>query len=111
MFKGKKTGFVIAAVAIMAFANMTLASNKGEGDKRKADSFKLNYTHSKLSVPFTLKNNLKFDRASLTSFTKSDKFVLYSSVMTYRRGNVVYMMPVKQKVFLPRFIKTAPDKK
>lgn len=111
MLQRKRTRLAIAAIAIFAFANITIASNTGEGETRKkASSFKMSFTPSKVSVPFTLKNNLRYEGSHIISYTKTDKFALYSSVMTYRKGNVVYMIPVKQKVLLPRFIKQAPEK-
>ena len=58
----------------------------------------MSFTPSKVSVPFTLKNNLRYEGSHITSYTKNEKFALYSSVMTYRKGNVVYMIPIKVAV-------------
>lgn len=112
MLSNKLTKGIFAAVLMLALTNMTLATNKGDGEtKKKSAGFKMSFTPSRVSVPFSMKKTLKYDNTRLTTFSKGEKFVLYSSVMTYRKGNIVYMIPVKQKLVLPSFLKLSPEKK
>ena len=112
MLSGRKTRFAFAVLGILAIANIALASTTGDGENRKkASGLKLSFASTKVSVPFSMKANLRYEKTSLGTFTKTSKFILYSSSMTYRKGNVVYIMPVKQKTILPQFIKCSPDKK
>ena len=79
-------------IGIVALA---LASSGGGDKKRSAvrsDITPLN------SSGFTLKSGPKYTGSLMYSAQKNKSFVLYSTVVTYQKGNTIYVLPYKYKM-------------
>ena len=88
---------LIAVSAVAAFA--TLGDGKIKAGKSKgsllSDKSDVN-SHS-----FSLKSGYTF-RGNQVINTQSNKYISLNTVVTYQRGNVTYILPLKKKVMLDK---------
>lgn len=109
----RRTAILIAALcvsSIVAFASM------GGGGERKKKSAPL---LSGLSVvepclkptlgTFSLKSSFNY-RGNQLLEEKHERFVMYNSVVTYKNGNTIHILPYKHKVILQKFKTPTPEK-
>jgi len=73
---------------------------------RKSNKVKLNINAAgtlKKSIAFNLKSGLVFKGSTLLSNQQIGNTLFSKGLMTYRKGNIVYIMPFKQKMLIPQF--------
>ncbi|HNP54255.1 MAG TPA: hypothetical protein PKK69_06545 [Ferruginibacter sp.] len=54
-----------------------------------------------LSLAFSNNNGLHYKGSLLLSEKKENQSLVSSSLMTFQKGNTIYILPVKQKIFVP----------
>lgn len=89
---------VLFLVGIFAFAD--------RGGFIKKDKPRLNIeTHGNLknSIPFNLKSGLKYDGSRIINTQRVGGSVVTESVVSYKKGNVVYLIPYKQRIATPEY--------
>jgi len=102
---------VLCASSIVAFASMG-----GGGDKKKKSAPLLS-TPAAASVclkptlsTFSLKSSFNYRGSQLLNpEKKSESFVMYNSVITYKNGNTIHILPYKHKVILQKFKTPTPE--
>ena len=98
------TQYVIAATGIRV--------RSGGEDKGKTENASGNFSNLKSTVKFSIKDNYRINagNAFLNSNKTSEDFKTQSSIVTYKKGNVVYLLPYKTQsgIKLPGFIKASP---
>lgn len=55
----------------------------------------------KKSLSLSFNNGLKYKGSLLLSEKKENQSFVSSSLMTFQKGNTIYILPVKQKIFVP----------
>jgi|SRR5579871_1090324 len=87
---GLFSSLLIVAVAL-AFAS------KGGGKKKNAP-VKNNFVPVSTTNGFTLRNYVPFSGSHFVTQEKADKSFSFNTVVTYQKGNTVFIMPYKYKV-------------
>lgn len=57
----------------------------------------------KNSISFNLKSGLVYRGSSILSKTQIGNSVVTDALISYKKGNTVYILPYKQKVLIPDF--------
>lgn len=90
---------MFCGVSWMAFAD------RG-GFIKKTNKVRLNINTSttlKKSIAFNLKSGLVFKGSSLLSNQQVGNTLFSKGLMTYRKGNTVYITPFKQRMLIPQY--------
>jgi hypothetical protein len=99
----RQTGISVLLVII---AGLAFASKGGGGDKKNNPSLKDNFTP--IRNGFTLKTGSSYAGSHIFSQEKSNNKLSLNTVITYQKGNTVYILPYKYKVNASSFSSTAP---
>lgn len=110
-----KYGFIVVAaftIAQYVIAATGIRIRSGGEDKGKSATTSGNFSNIKSTVTFSIKDHYKVNagNAFMNANKSAENFKLQNSIVTYKKGNVVYLLPYKNQsgVKLPGFIKTTP---
>jgi hypothetical protein len=95
-----RTGFFCALLFIavaLAFAS------KGGGDKKKNITFKNDFVPIRTTNGFTLKSGVSYSGSRFLSAEKNNKAFSYNTIVTYQKGNTIYILPYRYKVNIGPF--------
>jgi hypothetical protein len=102
MKKSFKKLFILTI--LFSVVNIALA-DKGSRKKSKAKtSINLNIiTPGSLrsSIPFNFSSGLSYKGSFLTSQLTLGSCIMNSSIVTYEKGNTIYIIPYKQSIIMP----------
>ena len=99
----KKT--LISCAMIGAVALAAVASSGG-GKKKSEAPLKPIYTPIRTTNGFTLKAGPSYTGSHILSSERSRNFITYSTVVTYQKGNTVYILPQQVRSNLKPTFKT-----
>ncbi|WP_162915633.1 hypothetical protein [Paraflavitalea soli] len=99
----KKT--LISCAMIGAVALAAVASSGG-GKKKSEAPLKPIYTPIRTTNGFTLKAGPSYTGSHILSSERSRNFITYSTVVTYQKGNTVYILPQQVKSAIKPTFKT-----
>jgi hypothetical protein len=90
--------------ALMCLYGVSFGSFVGTGDKKdnKDNSTKV-YSNLKSTMHFSLKNGMQYRNNKITGVQRTEKSLIYNSIVTYHKGNTIYIIPYKQSTFLSKF--------
>ena len=93
---------LLALTALFLVVNVAVA-DRGTGKKSKSKVALNIATPSTLknSIQFNLKSGLTYKGSLLTDQQSLGKAILNSSIITYQKGNTVYIIPYKNKIIMP----------
>lgn len=91
----KKSFIFVGMIGVVVLA---LASSGGGGKKKNTASLKSEFIPVRTLSGFTLKAGPHYTGSYIFSTQKNKNFVLYNSVITYEKGNVIYILPYQYKV-------------
>jgi len=96
---------VMVAITQFVFAVSGIKSNGGDDKSRNHSNC---FSNIKSTVTFSLKSKLQFNSSIMTPNTQ-ENFVMYNTIVTYRKGSVTYILPYKTRsIKLPGFISMGP---
>jgi hypothetical protein len=77
----------------------------GAGDKKdnKEKNTPNAFSNLKSSMNFSLRNGMLYRGNKVVTTQRCEKSVFYNSVITYSKGNTIYIIPHKQSLFLSKF--------
>jgi hypothetical protein len=102
LIKRKVATAVLATASVAAFA--TLGDDGGKNGAKISSSRNIVNTFS-LRTPYNYRSN------NLFAPSKSQKFIMLNTVVTYQKGNATYILPLKKKVLLDKIkFNPAPPK-
>ena len=87
---------IITVLVVMAI--LTFASKGGGGNKKNNNSYKNSFTPIRSVSSFTLKSSPSYTSTSIYGLQKDNKKLSFSSMITYEKGNTIYILPYKYKV-------------
>jgi hypothetical protein len=93
LIKRKLATTVLISASLAAFATLGDGGKKGD----HATSEKLSAKTFSLRTSYNYKSNSLFNTPP-----KSSNFIMLNTVVTYQKGNAVYVMPLKKKVLLDK---------
>jgi len=83
---------LLFAVVALAFAS------KGGGDKKKNNGIKNDFVPIRTTTGFTLKSGIAYTGNHFLTSEKNNKVFSYNTIVTYQKGNTIFIMPYKYKV-------------
>lgn len=91
MLKKSLTSFLLLGVVALALAS------SGGGKNKKKSSIQTNFSCGTGPSGISLKSGSTFT-GSFSIGQKSSRFVLYNTVVTYQKGNTIFILPYKYKL-------------
>ncbi len=90
------------ATALLVTASAGAFATLGDGGKKSASST-INASSTRLTAKnFSLRSGYNYKANNLFTPTKPAKFIMMNTAVTYHKGNVTYILPVKKKVILDK---------
>lgn len=90
---------LLVSALLIAVVGLADASKGGGGEKKKDDtSFKKNFTPIRTTSGFTLKAGPTLTANYFLNTEKTSKYVSFNTLVTYQKGNSIYVMPYHYKV-------------
>ena len=82
---------------------LTTWADKGVGKNKKKIALTLNTNNSLSSntFSFNLKTGLKYTGSLINGVESNNNSVFVSTLVTYQKGNAIYIVPYKQKTIVP----------
>lgn len=99
----KKTLISCAMIGAVALAAV---GSSGGGKKKSEAPLKPIYTPIRTTNGFTLKAGPSYTGSHILSSERSRNFITYSTVVTYQKGNTVYILPQQVKSNIKPTFKT-----
>jgi len=90
----KKT---LASITLIGVVGLALASSGGGKGKSKTP-IETGFATNKSNTGFTIKAGPRYTGSQLFSSEKAGNVVLFNSIVTYQKGNTVYILPYKYKM-------------
>ena len=90
----KKSIICCAMIGAVAVA----VASSGGGDKRKSEPLKPEFTPIRTTNGFTLKAGATYMGSNLLSSVRGYNLVTYNTIVTYQKGNTVYILPQQIKI-------------
>ena len=93
---------------ILIFCGIGLFAFADRGGFVKKDKPQMNIqSHGTLknSIPFNLKSGLKYRGSEILNMHRVGNSIVAESVVSYRKGNTVYLVPYKQRIVTPQYSK------
>ncbi len=93
---------IVLLSAILNGIMLTTLADRGVGKKKAKISLNIasNVPLSR-SLSFNLKSGLKYTGTLLGHVENAKGSVLYNTLVTYQKGNTIFVIPFKQKVVVP----------
>ena len=94
----------MASVLLLAVVGLTFASKGGGGDKDKKNSsipLKTEFVPIRTTNNFTLKAGPSYSGSILLSQEKTKTSISFNTLITYEKGNSIFVMPYKYRVNTP----------
>ncbi len=103
----KKTSKILLTIAVLIGIAFSSMADRGIGRKSKnkvmlniiTPSTSLNSL--KKSISFNLRLGLKYTGSLLTQQESTAKYMMSNTLVTYQKGNTVYIIPYKEKIAIP----------
>lgn len=93
-------------VGILLFSGVCLfasADRGGFGKKNKAQLNITTTTNLRNSIAFNLKSGLTYRGSFLTNQERVGSYMVNDAIVSYKKGNTIYLIPYKQKILLPEY--------
>jgi hypothetical protein len=90
----------LISTLLIAVVGLTFASKGGGGEKKKENSvtLKTNFTPIRTTNGFTLKAGPTYTGNYSLGQEKSEGYISFHTLVTYQKGNSVYIMPYKYRM-------------
>jgi len=100
----------LISTLMVAVVGLALASKGGGGEKKdttKNVPLKTNFTPIRTTNGFTLKAGSTMTANYLLSTEKAPTYVSFNTLVTYQKGNSLYVMPYRYKINTSMFLNTS----
>jgi len=96
---------VFILILIGSISGIALADRGGFGRKKNKVQLNINMLGSTLkkSIPFNLKSGLTFRGSKLLNTQQIGNTWYNTTLVSYKKGNTIYILPYKQKILLPSY--------
>ena len=93
---------IFTIALLFSIVNVAIA-DRGIGKKNKNKTILNIATNAysiRNSIPFNLKSGLSYSGSLLSNTNTIGSSLLNQSVITYQKGNMTYILPIKQKIII-----------
>ena len=94
----------ILLLSILTGAMFVSFADRGAGKKSKNKvvlNINTNNNSLRNSISFNLKGGLKYKGSLLTNTKQQNNSLISKEIVTYQKGNSIYIIPYKQKIIVP----------
>ena len=94
------------AIIALLFCGATLIATADRGGFGRKNKIHFNITTLstlKNSIPFNLKYGLKYSGSSILNHQEAGNSIFNNTIISYKKGNTVYIVPYKQKILIPTY--------
>lgn len=98
-----KRAIIILGIVVLTSITFSALADRGVGKKSRT-SVSLNISTSSTlrnSISLNLKSGLKYTGSLLANQQKDGKSIISNTLLTYKKGNTVYIIPHKQVIAVP----------
>ncbi len=89
----------LVSILMLAVVGLAFASKGGGGEKNKKEvPLKTDFTPIRTTSGFTLKSGTSFTGSYLLNTQKTSNYVSFNTLITYQKGNSIYVMPYRYKI-------------
>jgi len=100
----------LISTLMLSVVGLAFASKGGGGEKKAANTpLKTNFTPIRTTSGFTLKTGPSFSGSVLLGAEKKDNYVSFKTLITYEKGNTMYIMPYRYKVNSSLFLRNSSN--
>ncbi|MDQ6757726.1 MAG: hypothetical protein M3004_12415 [Bacteroidota bacterium] len=100
----KKYSKLAVIVSLFCFATYIATADRGGFGRRGKIHFNIITINTlKHSIPFNLKTGLSYKGSSVLTHQQIGNFIFNNSIISYQKGNTIYIVPYKQKVLIPSY--------
>ena len=93
----------VISTLLLAVVGLAFASKGGGGDKKKEKAVPLRteFTPIRTTGNFTLKSSPAYSGSFFLGQEKTKTTISFNTLVTYEKGNSIFIMPYKYKVNIP----------
>ena len=85
-------------------SGIAIADRGGFGRKRNKVQLNIDMLGTlKRSIPFNLKSGLTFKGSSLLNSQQIGNNLFNTALISFKKGNTIYILPYKQKILIPSY--------
>lgn len=91
---------------ILLFCGVCLIASADRGGFVKKNKAQLNINTTgnlKNSIAFNLKSGIVYRGSELLSTSRIGNVLVQESIISYKKGNTVYILPYKQRIAIPQY--------
>ena len=100
----KRISKIIFILILIGCSDIVVADRGGFGRKRNKVQLNINMLGSlKKSIPFNLKSGLTFRGSKLLNSQQIGNTWYNTTLVSYKKGNTIYILPYKQKILIPNY--------
>ena len=92
----------IVSLSFIGVVALALASSGGGIKKKSNKLFNPEFTPIKTSTGFSMRSGVSYSGSTITSVQKTKASVNLNSLVTYQKGNVIYILPNQHRINLPK---------
>ena len=99
----------LISTLMVAAVGLAFASKGGGGEKNNTKNvpLKTNFTPIRTTNGFTLKTGPTFTGSIILGAEKTSNYVSFNTLVTYEKGNSMYIMPYRSKVNTSIFLRNS----
>ena len=99
-----KTSKIAAVVLLISFVSyIAIADRGGFGRRNKVHFNIITLNTLKNSVAYNLRSGLAYNGNTILNQQFAGNSIFTNSIVSYKKGNTIYILPYKQKVLLPSY--------
>ncbi len=99
-----KTSKLAVIAMLFSFVAYVAIADRGGFGRRNKIHFNITTLHTlKNSIAFNLKSGLYYKSATVLNHQMVGNSIFTNSLMSYQKGNTIYILPYKQKVLIQSY--------
>ncbi|MBA2563154.1 MAG: hypothetical protein H0V14_09635 [Chitinophagaceae bacterium] len=105
----KKFSKILFFLTLFSFIIWVAIADRG-GFGRKRNKIQLNITALttlRNSISLNLRSGVSFKGSQILNRKQIGNFVINTDIISYKKGNSIYVLPYKQKIVIPSFSQTS----
>lgn len=103
-----KMSKIAAIVLVFCFVAMVAVADRGGFGRRNKIHFNIITLNTlKSSVVFNLKSGLTYKGHAILNHQQVGNSIFANTIVSYQKGNTIYILPYKQKVAMPSYSQAA----
>ncbi len=100
----KRISKIVFILILIGISGIAIADRGGFGRKKNMVQLNISMLGTlKKSIPFNLKSGLTFRGSKLLNSQQIGSTWYNTTLLSYKKGNTIYILPYKQKILIPNY--------